>query len=157
MVTCGGKKTVKDLELGSSINREGTITDHSLIFTFDPYSGGGTLQDLCNYLYFKGDTLCFSFTNNREYNRDNLKIWFIDPADNSRFVPERIDYHDGRVSGFSLVGTLLEQFLGRELQQPVPPDHLCCEDIPFIFRVELITGEGLHEMEREEAFRIRYR
>lgn len=157
MFSCTGNKYLGNLEVGSSINSEGNITDHRLVFTFDPYNRGGTLQDLCNYLYFKGDTLCFSFRVNREYERDNLKVWFIDPSDNSRFVPERIDYHNGRVSGFSLVGTLLEQFLGRELHQPVPPGHLCCRDIPFRLKVELITGDGLMELEREEVFRIQYR
>jgi len=141
---------------GSDLASKGKISDPGLVFTFPAYTGGGKVQDLFNYLYFRGDTVCFSFRLNRQVPVNSVRVMFIDPRTGRSFPAERTDVRGRYICGFSLVGTILEQFNAGELDRPVPPDAFCCRDMAFSVSLLVHTEEGRLEHSSSGAFRLKY-
>ena len=145
-------------EAGQDITREGRIADRSLVFAFPPYRRGGTCRDLFNYLYFKGDTLCFSFRLSRRIEGRAVAAAFIEPATGRRFSAERLETHGDTVWGFSLVGSLMEKFHDTRLGDAVSEGAFCCREIPFMVELSMPGKEGDTTTARiESSFRIEYR
>lgn len=145
-------------ELGQDITREGRITGSSLVFAFPPYRRGGTCRDLFNYLYFRGDTLCFSFRLSRRVEGRAVAAAFIEPATGRRFPAERLESRGDTVWGFSLVGSLMEKFHDTRLGDEVPEGAFCCRGIPFIVELSVPGKAGDTVTARiESSFRIEYR
>ena len=143
---------------GQEITRRGKITDGSTVFVFPPYRRGGTNRDLFNYLYFRGDTLCFSFALSHNVEGRAVSAAFIDPATGKRFPAERLENSGNIVWGFSLVGSLMEKFHGGRLASVIPANAFCCADIPFAVEVTVAGKEGDTLVARKESsFRMEYR
>lgn len=142
-------------EVGSNLSGDGSISNSSLNYKFKKYKKNRQVKDLFNYLYFKGDTLCFSFKINKEIMKDKIKAWFINPGNNDIFPVERIDVDDDRISGFSLVGSIMESFFSDQLRKPVPTDSFCCKDIPFKIRIE-IEDKKIIKTEVSSFFKIEF-
>jgi len=135
----------------------GKITDPSLTYEFRPFARGGTVRDLFNYLYFEGDTVCFSFPLGGEAAPGSVSAVFTDPARGIQVEAERLEVTDGRAWGFSLVGSLMEKFFHDELARPAPRDGYCCRDIPFRVRCTVKAAGGDLERHIDGSFRIEYR
>lgn len=141
LLSCADLK-LDSKELGSSCSRLGVITDKSLLFNFDKYNGGAYFKDLFNYIYFEGDTVCFSFKFTRDLKGFYPEIVFFNPANGKSYPAERIDIHDDTASGFSLAGTLLEQFMHEKLFTKYPPGNGTIE-LPFEVHLKLNTGKTI--------------
>jgi hypothetical protein len=141
ILSCGELKPGSK-ELGSSYNKQGIITNKSLAYNFDQYRDGGRYKDLFNYIYFEGDTVCFSFSFTRPLKGFYPEIVFVNPANGTRYPAERIDIHDDTASGFSLAGTLLEQFMHEKLFQKLPSGSGVIE-LPFEVHLQLNTGKTI--------------
>ncbi|PKL38564.1 MAG: hypothetical protein CVV44_11830 [Spirochaetae bacterium HGW-Spirochaetae-1] len=156
-IGCSRELAVKSAALGSNLSPDGTISDNSLVFTFKKPDPGAATRDLFNFIYFEGDTVCFSFKLTRKVNEKDVDIQFIEPSTGSGFKAERIDFIDDNVSGFSLLGSLLEQFYRDRLTQPLPEKAFCCDTIPFSVRLVLHGEKGDVIHEKKGSFEIRYR
>jgi len=154
---CSRDLAVKNAALGSDLSPDGTISDNSLVFTFKKPDPGEATRDLFNYIYFEGDTVCFSFELSRKVKEKDVDMQFIEPSTGRGFKAERIDIIDTTVSGFSLLGSLLEQFYRDRLTQPLPEKAFCCEAIPFSIRLVLHGEKGDVIHEEKGSFVIRYR
>jgi hypothetical protein len=143
--------------LGSRVSMRGKITDPSLTYAFRPFTRDGTVKDLFNYLYFEGDTVCFSFPLGADAAPGTVSAVFADLAHGIEVEAERLEIADGRAFGFSLVGSLMEKFFHDELARPAPADGYCCRDIPFRVRCTLRAPGGPVERHIDGAFRIEYR
>lgn len=144
LVSCSpGSGPLGNIECGQSLSKAGSITDTSTRYQFRPYTKSGTAQDLFNHIYFLGDTFCFSLEIEQGYDRNSLHVSFTDPATGTNVIPERIDYHRERISGFSLVGTLMEQFHNRELLDPIPPGMYCCKNYPVVITVTYVKDSRI--------------
>jgi hypothetical protein len=162
MVTlaCGGERAVPALgegRLGSRLAPGGDIADAGLVYTFRPPTRGGTVKDLFNFLYFEGDTVCFSFPLSGAAPRGAATAVFTDTAHGISVEAERLEMREGRVYGFSLVGSLMEKFFHAELAAPAPADGYCCRDVPFLVRCTVEIPGGVMERRVAGAFRIEYR
>ena len=165
-LSCGNTLSVSPVILGSKINKSGIITDTALTYSFDKYTGKGSIRDLFNHLYFQGDEIFFSFEINKTVSPENISIRFSN-ADGTAFLPaervmiaEKQSLLSGRTSvvfGFSLVGSVLEAFNSRELEKPVPADHFCCRDIPRAVIVEVKNESGNVVQNGEASLIINYR
>lgn len=143
---------------GQEITRAGKITGGSTAFAFPAYRRGGTNRDLFNYLYFKGDTLCFSYRFSHNVEGRAVTAAFIDPATGKRYPAERLEKSGNIVWGFSLVGSLMEKFQEGRLDGAIPAKAFCCTDIPFAVEVTVAAEGGDTLVARKESsFRIEYR
>jgi hypothetical protein len=149
---------LKSHGFGQEITRAGKITNGSTVFSFPVYARGGTNRDLFNYLYFKGDTLCFSFRFSHNVEGRAVAAAFIDPVTGQRFPAERLEKSGNTVWGFSLAGSLMEKFQGGRLDGAIPANAFCCANIPFAVEVTVAGREGdILTARKESSFRIEYR
>ncbi len=155
LASCGGNDGAV---FGQSVNRAGVITDRSLAFTFAPPREKKNAKDLFDYLYFQGDTICFSYRFPRSVEKCDAEAEFINPRTGGRFRAERLEKTGDRLWGFSLTGSLLDKFFFAERDRPVPPDLYAGRDIPFIVEAELrCPGESIIKKTEKSTFRIEFR
>ncbi len=98
----------------------GTITNTSLSYTFKPCTHCKTLKDVCNYIYFQGDTLCFSIHCNQNIEHAAVTAYFENPLTHAIYKAERVEKVKTTVYGFSLVGSLLEKLYFTALSKNYP-------------------------------------
>lgn len=96
-------------ECGSSVSMTGAIANTSLTYTFTPCSHCRSAKDICNYIYFQGDTLCFSIQCNQNIEKALITAYFENPVTHATYKAERIEKIKNTTYGFSLVGSLLEK------------------------------------------------
>jgi hypothetical protein len=76
---CGEKRLrIEDVRTGARVSMTGEMEDESLVYRFPEYRRGGRVRDLFNYIYFQGDTVCFSFAFSRPVRRDAVAVCFVD-------------------------------------------------------------------------------
>ena len=144
VLSCSGGFTFDGMKIGSSLGGKGHITEETLRFNFK-YHGGDSFKDLCNFIYFEGDTVCFSadFSENID---GIVRAEFVDPASGVTYRAERIEKIRSRIYGFSLVGSLLESFNHTRLEDSLPKSRVI--KLPFVIRVE---GESAGKKAAGEA------
>lgn len=136
---------------------DGVIENRSLDFHFKEPEKKHTSRDLFNFIYFEGDTICFSYSLTRRLYRSQVSIHFINPKTGESFPAERIEVYRYRVFGFSLAGSILEKFHSKELNKKPPAGDWCCRDIPFILEARF-RDRGEEITHRHEArFRITWK
>jgi hypothetical protein len=147
---------VESIETGSDLSSSGKIKNNSIEFLFPEFIKGGEVKDLFNYIYFKGDTICFSVKADIRLNQENTSVYFVNPADEKRYKAERLDFHGNSASGFSLVGSVMEQFYSAKLNEPIPEKKFCCEYIPFEIFAVIDSNNKKYELRKKGKFIIRY-
>ena len=158
MTGCTREFALTGSETGSGLSVDGKISESSLVYRFKKEDRLRKKRELFNHIYFEGDTVCFSFGFTRPVSEKQVTAYFVDPLTRRSFVAERIDVHDGgRVAGFSLAGTLLEQFLDRELDDPLGKGSLAKRDIPFTVKLLVALPEKTESYEVDGTFRVEYR
>ena len=150
---CSREFAATSSELGSSLSGKGLITEHSTDFSFK-YDKSGRMKDLFNYIYFEGDTLCFNTDFTQDIDGD-VSGYFTDPSSGKKFRVERLEKIRSRVYGFSLVGSILEQFMHDSLDAPVPVNGHVIEK-PFIVTVEANSGGKKAIREMHGVMKVRY-
>jgi hypothetical protein len=134
---CSREFALSDFNLGSNLSSKGLITDTKTEFSFS-YSGGGAYTDLFNYIYFQGDTVCFSYDFNGDVAK-NARVWFVDQASGRKKDAERIEVLKSRVYGFALAGSLLEFFKKDSLHNKIGTERKIVQPFTLIIEAE---GKG---------------
>jgi|GEM_PF-350060 len=156
-ISCGpGKFSIQSIETGSNLDARGAINQEFLTFTFSEPSKKRNVQDLFNHIYFAGDTLCFSLKYTGKVKKEEISISFVNPATGESFKAERIDVQDNYISGFSLVGTVLEKFYKNDLLKRIPQNKYCCKQIPFQLRIEIMGSDKFVNSITSGSFRLKY-
>jgi hypothetical protein len=156
--SCSGGFRMISAGTGSNLSPDGTISDSSLAYSFRNPGDLKTNKDLFNFMYFEGDTVCFSFRFSRPVTEKQVSAYFVDPPSGKAFPAERLDIHDGvTVSGFSLTGSLMEQFFAETISRPADPASLRGREIPFTVRLLVALPEKTGTFETKGTFRIEYR
>ena len=145
-------KGIYSLEFGSNLNSNGEISEKSLLFNFK-YDDDTSIEKLFNHIYFEGDTLCFSFQIETDVDKDRIKVFFINSQNGDVFKAERIDIDGKRISGFSLIGTILEQFYFSKLSEKSLEKFRKIE-IPFILRIEVELNNKILIKEKKDIFKL---
>lgn len=142
---------------GSNLSVDGEIEDHSLEFIFPIAKNKRTNKDLFHYIYFKGDTVCFSFLTNYHVKAGSVRVWFVEPKSGKRFAAERVDVEKDRIHGFSLLGTLMAQFHKESVEKNIPPGAFCCS--PISFKVILTINQNGQTITSSltDSFEIQYK
>lgn len=153
---CSGKLEIVSGELGSSLAGGGEIGNSSLEYRLKRFTGGTRNRDLFNAIYFQGDTLCFSFELTRRVGEEMVSVWFINPETGERYRAERIDMHEKRISGFSLLGSILESYYKQHLDAAIPRDAYCCKDIPVDVEITIDNTKNQVRKNMSGSFRIVY-
>jgi hypothetical protein len=153
---CSGNLEIVSGELGSSLAAEGEIGNTSLEYRLKRFTRGTKNRDLFNFIYFQGDTLCFSFKLTRSVRGEMVSAWFINPETGERYRAERIDIHEKRVSGFSLLGSILENYYRQNLDAAIPHDAFCCRDIPIDVEISIDFNKSHVRKNLSGSFRIAY-
>jgi hypothetical protein len=130
-LSCSRPFQIGETDFGSSITKQGKITDTKLKYAFT-YKGKNSYKDLFDFIYFEGDTVCFSIDLSQAPDKP-VKVYFRDESGSVSILAERIEQKGDHVWGYSLVGSLLEQFHKKDLHQEIG-DHLIAQ--PFVIRVE---------------------
>lgn len=119
---------------GSSVLMNGAIANTSLTYTFKPCKHCRSLKDICNYIYFQGDTLCFSIQCNQNIESATVTAYFENPATHTTYKTERIEKVKKTIYGFSLVGSLLENIYREEINK-----NPCFKAVklPFVIHVTI--------------------
>ncbi len=146
----------EDILTGSDFSRTGEIKKTGLTYRFQQKKHEH-VKDLFNYIYFQGDTLCFSLSLNREIGKEHVKAWFVNSISGEQYKAERLEVEGKKIFGFSLLGSILEQFFKKELTKPVPGGSYCCKDIPFGIIVEINDRGRIIQKEIKNSFVITYK
>lgn len=146
-----------NINIGSNIDAEGKISNRNVTYTFKRKSNLKTIKDLYNHLYFAGDILGFTIVFDEKPEQDQLNIIFIN-ADNHRYISaERIDILENRVSGFCLIGSLMEQFYKNKLND-APSDLFYEQHIPVIIQLKVKSASGKETIyTKKTVFEVKYR
>ncbi len=123
--------------LGSRLSASGMISDTSLKFHFSPRTLKGTEKDFFNFIYFEGDTVCFSFSRREGEHVSVEGVEFIRSDRRYSCRVERLEIRESRIYGFSLVGSLLECFYRERLREAFEPGDWKNRDIPFILEISI--------------------
>ncbi len=151
------KEGIHYLNLGSDLGGSGEISKTSLSYSFDyniKEKENTSIQKLFNFIYFEGDTLCFSAKFGEEVKKQDVKIFFINPKNGDVFPAERVDIDRKKISGFSLVGTILEQFYSVNSKKGLSLVDFADIKIPFIVRIEIDNGEKIYTKEKTSSFKL---
>jgi hypothetical protein len=149
-LSCSREFAVTKASMGQGLSPAGDITNESLVFRFRTKETFAKNKDFFNFIYFEGDTLCFSFKFSKPIEKESLAVFFINPSSGEKYTAERIDIIAAkRVAGFSLTGSLLEQFFKNKINAPFSGRFTA--GIPFIIRIEAAyNGQRVsHEMRGE--------
>ncbi|HNX58199.1 MAG TPA: hypothetical protein PKK43_03810 [Spirochaetota bacterium] len=144
VLSCSRGFTFEEMRMGSGLGGKGHITEDTLRYSFK-YRGGDSFKDLCNFIYFEGDTVCFSadFSENID---GIVRAEFVDPTSGVTYRAERVEKIRSRIYGFSLVGSLLESFNRSRLDESLPKSRVI--KLPFVVRIE---GESAGKKAAGEA------
>ena len=163
---CTGTETaITDAHTGLSIDNNGRINNTNTVYTFPAFPCQKRVHDLFNYIYFQGDGIFFSFKVIGSKQPDQCRVVFINPVTGRSYPAERVEikaekffiFNNGyRIYGFSLVGSVLDDFYTGLLQEPVPHDRFCCRDIPYKIRIDITTDKVVLSREIQSTFRIKY-
>ena len=158
---CSDTAEFKSFETGSSIDENGVILEKKTDFSFKLRNGNDRFKDVFNSIYFSGDTVCFSLEINRRVERRWISVWFAGPG-GKKIPAERIDInnisvcrikHGSRISGFSLLGSLLEFFYGAILSKKFNPEQVS-GDIPFTVIAEISDGKEKIILKKNGVIRV---
>jgi hypothetical protein len=152
LFSCSGKPAFVDASFGSNITKTGLISDKNLKFSFK-YGKGGLNRDLYNFIYFEGDTVCFSFNYNADIDKD-VRVWYIDAKTGRKKAAERIEVLRSRVFGFSLAGSLLEFFRSGTLDKELGNERSIVQE--FVVRVEAFHNGEIISAEKKGEFTVTY-
>lgn len=131
---------------GQGLDPSGEIIKTSEIYRFDLPSKKGTVRDLFNYIYFEGDTLCFNVTLNRELENSPVSAHVRNPETGIQTEVERLEVLDNRVYGFSLVGSILEDFFASRLTEKTDISQWDGKQVPCDIYVHIKMGDvNIHE------------
>jgi hypothetical protein len=150
---CSGNFHLTGISTGSKLSQKGLVIDSSLEYAFD-YKRQGKFSDLCNFIYFEGDTVCFSFDFSADID-GTARVYFVNTETKKRILAERIEILRSRVYGFSLAGSLLEYFNAGHLDSPVPKENRTIKQ-PFILRIELERQGKTYAEEKPCEFVVKY-
>lgn len=153
---CSKKFDLDSFESGSNLHRNGMISDKTVSFNFDIAGNIPAFRDVCNHIYFEGDTLCFSAEFSLDVEPGSISVWFVDSRDGRSFVAERVDVQKYRVSGFSLVGSLLEHVHHDDLARK-PGEMPAVFEIPLLVRFEITRPEGVFRKEMPLKMTVRWK
>lgn len=149
---CSRNPACTGMNFGSNITKKGIISDKNLSFSFK-YSGGTKNSDLYNFIYFQGDTVCFSFDYNFDVDKE-VRVWFADPRTGRKKNAERVEILKSRVYGFSLAGSLLEFCRADTLHDTMGPDRKIVQ--PFTVVVEAFHNGVLCKSEKTGEFTVSF-
>lgn len=134
-IACSQKPLkIVNAECGSSVLMNGTIANSSLTYTFKPCTHCRSLKDVCNYIYFQGDTLCFSIQCNQNIELATVTAYFENPITHITYKAERIEKIATTVYGFSLIGSLLEKIFRDDMSTT---HNFKAFKLPFVIHVTI--------------------
>ena len=101
-----------------------------------------------------------------KYNEGRRGVWFVNPKNNEKYKAEKFGItseiflgvpYNTRLSGFSLLGSLLESYYSDFLKKPIPPKGFCCKNIPIKVVILIIDGNDKVNYEISRNFKIYYK
>jgi len=157
LALCCSKESLTKITIGQSFSADGIIKDETLVFRFQPQREKFVKnKDFFNFIYFEGDTLCFSFKLNARIDKKDFAVFFVNPKSGGKYPAERIDIIDGnRVAGFSLIGSILEHFFREQADSPFKTEDFD-KAIPFVIRFEpALSSNAPREVNGEFKIELR--
>ena len=86
---CSREFKAESIELGSNISNKGLISENGNTYNFK-FDKTGSMKDLFNYIYFEGDTVCFSADFTQDI-QGEPSVYFVDPNSGIKIKAERIE------------------------------------------------------------------
>ncbi len=139
--SCSDNYKIIEIKIGKDYDNNGLLRgtdDNSLVFNFKRPNKRKVknFEDLFNYIYFQGDTICFSIKLNHKIKEKNINFqaYYISASKdkithyinnnfkniNDKLIKmERVDYFKREINGFSLVGSILENGYKSLLQKRI--------------------------------------
>ena len=152
-IKCGRDRKYGVIDFGQDVTQSGDILNGSRIYRFEKFRRNGSSKDLFNYIYFKGDTLCFSLTSEVDVSDMKINAWFGNPKSKKYYSVERLDVYENTIFGFSLIGSLMDKFYEEKLNDPIPEGQYCCHKIYYTLKLQI--NDVFYE--QENYFIIQYK
>ena len=141
-----GEPEIVNTSTGQGLDPSGEILKTSKVYRFPVPSKKGTVRDLFNHIYFEGDTLCFNVTLNRDVTNSPVSVHMRNPISGVATEVERLEVLDNRVYGFSLVGSILEDFFALRLNENADISQWDGKQVPCDIYVHIKMGDvNIHE------------
>jgi len=135
-----GEPAVVEMATGQSLTPDGEVINTSHRYVFKKPSRPGTLRDLYNHIYFLGDTLCFSLRLNRPLKSPTIHAVIRDPRSGVEAEVERLETAGKRVYGFSLIGSILENFHRGSMDKKADISSWEGRRVPCVFEIRIVEG-----------------
>ncbi|MFW5862592.1 MAG: hypothetical protein ACOCWZ_10085 [Spirochaetota bacterium] len=148
---------VVEMATGQSLTPEGEVIDTSHRYVFKKPSRPGTLRDLYNHIYFQGDTLCFSLRLNRPLKSPTIHAVIRDPRSGVETEVERLETAGKRVYGFSLIGSILENFHRGLMDRKAGISSWEGRRVPCVIEIRIVEGEKVLHKNINTHFEISFK
>lgn len=132
-ISCTESEFIKKIEFGSNLNNNGKIIEDSIEYNINLNSNYKDISDFCNFVYFEGDTFCFSLTPTKLISESEISAYYKIKGKEKKHSVERIGFYKKRIYGFSLIGSILEYYFEENLD-----DSFIISGIPEKYDIELI-------------------
>lgn len=154
--SCSSKDDISDFEYGSNLYKNGQIENKSTKYDFSGFKedSHSMLKNYFDYIYFEGDTLCFSFEFPHEFKKKDVVVFFDFPDKKISVRAERIEVNKTRIYGFSLIGSLLEYYYYDKLHDNYNSSDLK-KKYDCVLRIELNERGKIHYFEKNISFKIK--
>lgn len=148
---------VVETATGQSLTPDGQVSDTSHRYVFKKPSRPGTLRDLYNHIYFQGDTLCFSLRLNRPLKSPSIHAIIRDPRSGIETEVERLETAGKRVYGFSLIGSILENFHRGPMDRKADISNREGRRVPCVIEIRIVEGEKVLQENINTHFEITFK
>ncbi|SRR6056297_230391 len=148
---------VVEMATGQSLTPDGEVINTSHRYVFKKPSRPGTHRDLYNHVYFQGDTLCFSLRLTRPLKSPSIHAIIRDPQTGIKTEVERLETAGKRVYGFSLIGSILENFHRGPMDNKADISSWEGRRVPCIIEIRIVEGETVIQKSISTSFEISFR
>ena len=142
---------------GQSLTPTGEVINTSQKYVFKKPAKTGTLRDLYNHIYFQGDTLCFSLLLNRTLRSPSIHAILRNPQSGVETEVERLETAGKRVYGFSLIGSILENFHRGPMDKKADISNWEGRRVPCVIEIRIVDGEKVLQENINTHFEITFK
>ena len=153
---CSQPQSVISAKLGSSLNSMGEITDSSLNFTSSKVENPQRSKNIFDSVFFDGSIICYSFAMKNSLAAQTILVQLVNPQTEEAIHVDNMKINNKTISGFILVGNVLEFFYQSDLNKRPPENHYADEEIDFIIRLSVSDNSKQMKYDLSGKFSLSY-
>ena len=157
LISCSQPQSVISAKLGSSLNSMGEITDSSLNFISSKVENPQRSKNIFDSILFDGSIICYSFVMKNLLFAQTVLVQLVNPQTGEAIHVDNMRVQNKTITGFILVGNVLEFFYESDFNKSPPQNHYADEEIDFIIRLSVSDNSKLIEYDLLGSFSLSYK